>query len=101
MSGQALEFKQLNIHSWEGFGKGQDILMQAIPSQDELLFKNYKVIKENLKSRMKDTIMDKYGNAAAEEELLRELLLGQSEQLLRHCRLSFYLLHEQLLCRCL
>ena len=101
VSGQALEFKQLNIHSWEGFGKGQDILMQAIPSQDELLFKNYKVIKENLKSRMKDTIMDKYGNAAAEEELPRELLLGQSEQLLRRCRLSFYLLYEQLLCRCL
>ena len=101
VSGQALEFKQLNIHSWEGFGKGQDILMQAIPSQAELLFKNYKVIKENLKSRMKDTIMDKYGNAAAEEELPRELLLGQSEQLLRRCRLSFYLLYEQLLCRCL
>ncbi|RVW47334.1 Pre-mRNA-splicing factor SLU7-A [Vitis vinifera] len=95
VSGQALEFKQLNIHSWEGFGKGQDILMQAIPSQDELLFKNYKVIKENLKSRMKDTIMDKYGNAAAEEELPRELLLGQSEQLLRRCRLSFYLLNTR------
>ena len=101
VSGQALEFKQLNIHSWEAFDKGQDILMQAIPSQAELLFKNYKVIKENLKSRMKDTIMDKYGNAAAEEELPRELLLGQSEQLLRRCRLSFYLLYEQLLCRCL
>ena len=101
VSGQALEFKQLNIHSWEAFDKGQDIHMQAIPSQAELLFKNYKVIKENLKSRMKNTIMDKYGNAAAEEELPRELLLGQSEQLLRRCRLSFYLLYEQLLCRCL
>ncbi|KAL6342850.1 hypothetical protein AAG906_016869 [Vitis piasezkii] len=74
VSGQALEFKQLNIHAWEAFDKA------------ELLFKNYKVIKEKLKSRMKDTIMDKYGNAAAEEELPRELLLGQSERQVEYDR---------------
>lgn len=80
VSGQALEFKQLNIHAWEAFEKGQDIHMQAAPSQAELLYKNYKVIKEKLKYRMKDTIMEKYGNAATDEELPRELLLGQSER---------------------
>nr|DAD19892.1 TPA_asm: hypothetical protein HUJ06_021355 [Nelumbo nucifera] len=79
MSGQALEFRQLSIHAWEAFEKGQDIHMQAAPSQAELLFKNYKVIKEKLKSKTKETIMEKYGNAAS-EELPRELLLGQSEQ---------------------
>ncbi|KAF5741900.1 pre-mRNA-splicing factor SLU7 [Tripterygium wilfordii] len=79
-SGQALEFKQLNMHSWEAFEKGQDIHMQAAPSQAELLYKNYKVIKEKLKHRTKDTIMEKYGNAANEEEIPRELLLGQSEK---------------------
>lgn len=57
MSGQALEFKQLNIHAWEAYEKGQDIHMQAAPSQAELLYKNYKVIKEKLKSQMKDAIM--------------------------------------------
>lgn len=54
--------------------------MQAAPSQAELLYKNYKVIKEKLKSRLKDTIAEKYGNAASEEEIPRELLLGQSER---------------------
>ncbi|KAA3466639.1 pre-mRNA-splicing factor SLU7 [Gossypium australe] len=49
MSGQALEFKQLNIHAWEAFDKGQDIHMQAAPSQAELLFRNYKVIKGKVK----------------------------------------------------
>ncbi|KAI9181289.1 hypothetical protein LWI29_026115 [Acer saccharum] len=85
-SGQALEFKDLNIHSLEAFDKGQDIHMQAAPSQAELLYKNYKVIKENLKSRTKDTIMEKYGNAATEEELPRELLLGQSERQVEYDR---------------
>ncbi|PPR84315.1 hypothetical protein GOBAR_AA36398 [Gossypium barbadense] len=86
MSGQALEFKQLNIHAWEAFDKGQDIHMQAAPSQAELLFKNYKVIKEKLKSKTKDTIMEKYGNAATEEEIPMELLLGQSERQVEYDR---------------
>ncbi|MED6136600.1 hypothetical protein PIB30_057525 [Stylosanthes scabra] len=41
-SGQALEFKELNIHAWEAFDKGQDVHMQAAPSQAELLYKNFK-----------------------------------------------------------
>lgn len=80
LSGQALEFKQLNVHAWEAFDKGHDMHMQAAPSQAELLYKNYKVSKEKLKSQTKDSIMDKYGNAAAEEVLPKELLLGQSEK---------------------
>ncbi|KAK2643649.1 hypothetical protein Ddye_018844 [Dipteronia dyeriana] len=77
MSGQALEFKQLNIRAWEAFEKGQDIHLQDVPSQAESLYKNYKIIKEKLKSRLKDTIMEKYGNAATEEEMPRELLLDK------------------------
>lgn len=80
MSGQALEFKQLNIHAWEAFEKGHDVHMQAAPSQAELLYKNFKINKESLKSQTKDKIMEKYGNAAADEVLPRELLLGQSER---------------------
>ena len=54
MSGKALEFKQLNVHAQEAFDKGQDIHTQAAPSQAKLLFKNYKAIKEKLKSKTKD-----------------------------------------------
>ena len=54
--------------------------MQAAPSQAELLFRNYKVVKDKLKSQTKESIMEKYGNAASEEPLPRELLLGQSER---------------------
>ncbi|KAH9764399.1 pre-mRNA-splicing factor SLU7 [Citrus sinensis] len=86
LSGQALEFKQLNVHAWEAFEKGQDIHLQAAPSQAELLYKNYKVIKEKLKSRLKDTIAEKYGNAASKEEIPRELLLGQSERQVEYDR---------------
>ncbi|TMW86072.1 pre-mRNA-splicing factor SLU7 [Solanum lycopersicum] len=80
VSGQALEFKQLNIHAWEAFDKGHDVHMQAAPSQAELLYKNFKINKEKLKVQTKDDVMEKYGNAASEDTLPRELLLGQSEK---------------------
>jgi pre-mRNA-processing factor SLU7 len=86
LSGQALEFKQLNIHSWEAFEKGQDIHMQAAPSQAELLYKSFKIKKEMLKSEHKDQIMEKYGNAASEDPIPRELLLGQSEREIEYDR---------------
>ncbi|GMH20884.1 hypothetical protein Nepgr_022726 [Nepenthes gracilis] len=86
ISGQALEFKQLNVHAWEAFEKGQDIHMQAAPSQAELLYKNFKINKDKLKSQLRETIMEKYGNAAAEEEIPKELLLGQSERQVEYDR---------------
>ncbi|KAK1407616.1 hypothetical protein QVD17_39236 [Tagetes erecta] len=79
VSGQALKFKQLNMHAWEAFEKGDDVHMQAAPSQAELLYKNYKINEVKLKSKAKETILEKYGDAATEEVLPKELLLGQSE----------------------
>ncbi|KAL0836834.1 hypothetical protein Bca101_088724 [Brassica carinata] len=82
MSREALEFKNLNIHALQLSEKGQEeVIMQAAPSQAELLFKKYKEAKEKLKKQIQETIMEKYGNAAASvEEIPKELLFGQSER---------------------
>ncbi|PWA75941.1 pre-mRNA splicing Prp18-interacting factor [Artemisia annua] len=80
VSGQAWEFKQTNMHALESYVRGSDVHVQAAPSQAEILYKNYKFNKERLKSLVKKMLVDKYGNAAAEETLPRELLLGQSER---------------------
>jgi pre-mRNA-processing factor SLU7 len=87
-SGQALEFKELNIYASQVFDKGQDVHLQAAPSQAELLYKNFKARKEKLKSQMKETIFEKYGNAANKDELPRELLLGQSEMQVEYDRVG-------------
>ncbi|CAL9247500.1 unnamed protein product [Arabidopsis halleri] len=87
-SGQALEFKQLNMYSCEAFDKGQDIHMQAAPSQAELCYKRVKVAKEELNNQIKDTIMAKYGNAAAKDDMAMELLLGQSERQVEYDRVG-------------
>lgn len=85
-SGQAQEFKQLNIHAWEAFEKGQDIHLQAAPSQAELLYKEFQVKKEKLKSQTKEDIVHKYGNAASEDKPPLELLMGQTERLVEYDR---------------
>ncbi|TKY66221.1 Pre-mRNA-splicing factor SLU7 [Spatholobus suberectus] len=77
---------ELNIHVWEAFEKGQDVHMQAAPSQAELLYKDFKDRKEKLKSQMKETIIEKYDNVADEDQLPRELLLGQSEMQVEYDR---------------
>ncbi|KAL9148839.1 hypothetical protein ABFS82_12G069600 [Erythranthe guttata] len=95
-TGQALEFKQLNFHAREVFDKmGLDhvVDVQGAPSQAELLYRNFKINKEKLKSQnaTKAAILKKYGNAAANTDdrevvLPRELLLGQTEVELEYDR---------------
>ncbi|GMP55515.1 hypothetical protein CsSME_00020312 [Camellia sinensis var. sinensis] len=60
-TGEALELKQLNIHAWAAFEKGHDIHIQAAPSQAQLLYENYKINQEKLKSQ-KESVMEKYGS---------------------------------------
>jgi pre-mRNA-processing factor SLU7 len=54
--------------------------LQSAPSQAELLFRDFRNKKENLKSRTKEAIMEKYGGEEHMETAPRELLLAQTEQ---------------------
>ena len=42
-TGDTLGFENLNQHAFDAYQKGQEIHMQAAPSQAELLYKQYKV----------------------------------------------------------
>eukprot|EP00850_Spirogloea_muscicola_P009859 SM000056S17977 [mRNA] locus=s56:432163:435467:+ [translate_table: standard] len=42
LNGQASKHPQLKIHAWEAYEKGQDVHMQAAPSQAELLHREFK-----------------------------------------------------------
>lgn len=86
LSGQALEFKQLNIHAWEAYEKGQDVHLQAAPSQAELLHRSFKVKKDSLQKHTKEELLAKYGNAGEKEALPDELLLGQTERQVEYDR---------------
>lgn len=54
--------------------------------QAELLYKEFQVKKEKLKSQTKEDIVHEYGNAASEDKPPMELLMGQTEMLVEYDR---------------
>lgn len=82
MGGQALEWKQVNIHAWKASGRGQDIHPEAAPTQAELHYRWEK----NIGRRRGCTRKNRLWRSMAmlpmktKEDMPRELLFGESEQ---------------------
>lgn len=64
-SGEVAGFKDLNVFAITTHERGQDVHMQAMPSQAELSFQQFKQRKKALEGAGKADILAKYGNAAA------------------------------------
>lgn len=79
-TGDVRKFGEMQMYAWEAYEKGQDVHLQSAPSQAELLFRDFRHKKENLKSRTKEAIMEKYGGEEHMEVAPKELLLAQTEQ---------------------
>eukprot|EP00899_Mesostigma_viride_P024396 jgi/Mesvir1/5140/Mv15286-RA.1 len=78
--GQSQEFQALTLHSIDAFEKGQDVHLQSMPSQAELLYREFKAKKEKLKDSSREVILSKYGNAAATAMPEDVAVLAQTEQ---------------------
>ncbi|GMH33989.1 hypothetical protein BSKO_01823 [Bryopsis sp. KO-2023] len=59
-------WQDLNMHAIVAQQKGMDINMQAVPSQVELLYRQFKDKKEKLQKQTKEQVMEKYGQLAEE-----------------------------------
>ncbi|KAK9835182.1 hypothetical protein WJX81_004076 [Elliptochloris bilobata] len=77
-TGDYFEWERLAVHAYTAHDKGQDIHVQASPSQAEALFRQFKAKKEVLVGKSKESVVATYGSAAqpADEAAL---LLGQTE----------------------
>ncbi|PRW33892.1 Pre-mRNA-splicing factor SLU7 [Chlorella sorokiniana] len=63
-SGEVGGFKDLNVFAITTHERGQDVHMQAMPSQAELSFQQFKQRKKALEGSAKEDILARYGNAA-------------------------------------
>jgi pre-mRNA-processing factor SLU7 len=79
-TGDVRKFSEMQSYAWEAYEKGQEVHLQGAPSQAELLYKEYKHKSENVKSKNKSAILEKYGGQEHLEGAPRELLLAQTEQ---------------------
>ena len=79
-SGEAPDVQELQLFAWQAAARGNDVHLNANPTQGQLLHKQYRQKKEELKDATKISILDKYGGEKYLEKAPKELLQGQTEE---------------------
>ncbi|KAI8993021.1 pre-mRNA-splicing factor SLU7 [Trametes punicea] len=85
-SGEAPEVQKLQLFAWNAAQRGNDVHINALPTQGQLLHKEYLKKKEELKDTTKVSILAKYGGEEYLEKAPKELLQGQTEEYVEYSR---------------
>lgn len=85
-SGEAPDVQKLQLFAWNAAARGNDVHMNANPTQGQLLHQEYEKKKEQLKDSTKVSILAKYGGEQYLEKASKELLRGQTEEYLEYSR---------------
>lgn len=68
------------MFAWNSAARGNDVHMNANPTQGSILHKQFLEKKETLRDTSKVSILEKYGGAEHLGGLPKELLAGQTEE---------------------
>ncbi|CAG8521589.1 9940_t:CDS:10, partial [Ambispora leptoticha] len=85
-TGDAPKMANLQLFAWQAYEKGNDVHLQANPTQGELLHREYLQKKEKLKDTSKDSILATYGGEEHLNAPPKELLLAQTESYVEYSR---------------
>ncbi|GAB1521330.1 mRNA splicing protein [Rhizoctonia solani] len=85
-SGEAVDVQKLQLFAWQSAARGNDVHLNANPTQGEILHHQYKEKKDHLKNTSKVGILAKYGGEEYLEKAPKELLNGQTEDYVEYSR---------------
>uniref|UniRef100_A0A2K6F6G0 Pre-mRNA-splicing factor SLU7 n=1 Tax=Propithecus coquereli TaxID=379532 RepID=A0A2K6F6G0_PROCO len=85
-TGDTISMAQTQLFAWEAYDKGSEVHLQADPTKLELLYKSFKVKKEDFKEQQKESILEKYGGQEHLDAPPPELLLAQTEDYVEYSR---------------
>ncbi|KAH9814471.1 Pre-mRNA splicing Prp18-interacting factor-domain-containing protein [Melampsora americana] len=85
-SAGASEVQKLQLFAWQSEQRGNDVHINANPTQGELLHQEYLKKKEKLKETSKVGILERYGGEEHLERVPLELLSGQTENYVEYSR---------------
>lgn len=71
--------QKLQLYAWQSAARGNDVHMNANPTQGELLHKEFAEKKDQLRDTNKVSILSKYGGEQHLQKMPKELLSGQTE----------------------
>ncbi|CAG4974705.1 unnamed protein product [Parnassius apollo] len=77
---------EAQLFAWEAHSRGLDVHLLAEPTKLQLLQRQYDERKRQLKTQIKESVLEKYGGAEHLQVPPRELLLAQSEVFTRYNR---------------
>lgn len=78
--------QRLQLYAWQSAARGNDVHLNANPTQGEILHRQFQDKKEKLKDTTKSSILAKYGGEEYLEKAPKELLQGQTEQYVEYSR---------------
>ncbi|EJD02763.1 pre-mRNA-splicing factor SLU7 [Fomitiporia mediterranea MF3/22] len=85
-SGDAPEVQKLQLFAWQSAARGNDVHLNANPTHGEILHKQFREKKEELRDTQKVGILAKYGGEQYLEKAPKELLQGQTEEYVEYSR---------------
>ncbi|SJK97506.1 probable Pre-mRNA-splicing factor SLU7 [Armillaria ostoyae] len=85
-SGDAPDVQQLQLFAWQAAARGNDVHLNANPTQGELLHSEFKKRKDELKETSKVSILAKYGGEEYLQAAPQELRQGQTENYVEYSR---------------
>ncbi|CAO2579413.1 Pre-mRNA-splicing factor SLU7 [Lemmus lemmus] len=85
-TGDTISMAQTQLFAWEAYDKGSEVHLQADPTKLELLYKSFKVKKEDFKEQQKESILEKYGGQEHLDAPPAELLLAPTEAYVQYSR---------------
>ncbi|KAI3618616.1 pre-mrna-splicing factor slu7 [Moniliophthora roreri] len=85
-TGEAPAVQQLQLFAWQAAARGNDVHLNANPTQGELLHQEFKQKREELKETSKESILAKYGGEQYLQTAPKELLQGQTENYVEYSR---------------
>jgi pre-mRNA-processing factor SLU7 len=85
-TGEAPAVQQLQLFAWQAAARGNDVHLNANPTQGEKLHQEFKQKREELKESSKESILAKYGGEQYLQTAPKELLQGQTENYVEYSR---------------
>ena len=78
--------QELQLFAWQSAARGNDVHLNANPTQGQLLHQAYKEKKEELRDSSKVSVLARYGGEQYLETAPKELLQGQTEEYVEYSR---------------
>ncbi|KAI8379650.1 Pre-mRNA splicing Prp18-interacting factor-domain-containing protein [Radiomyces spectabilis] len=85
-TGDAPEMAKVQMFAWQAADRGNDVHLQANPTQVAILHKEYESKKDSVRDSTQKSILEKYGGAEHLEAPPKELLLAQTENYVEYSR---------------